>query len=362
LYRIALTRIEKIGPILAKTLLAHCGSAESVFHTPRPVLETIEGVGSTLANNIRDPEVLRRAEAELTWIEAHGVRALFYLDDDYPERLRQLPGGPLLLYYRGTARLNARRTVAVVGTRRPSPEGLRQTEELIEQLAPYEPLILSGLAYGIDAAAHRAALAAGLPTVGVLGHGLSRIYPPQHRKLALEMSERGGGLLTEFPSYARPDREHFPMRNRIVAGMSDAVVVVETARRGGSIITAQMANDFHRDVFAFPGRRRDPFTEGCNWLIKSHRAALVESGADLAYVLQWKATTPGEVSQARLFADLSDAERRVVDVLKKHRELPVDELAYRASLPQEALPAVLLELECKGLIQALPGNRYLLMR
>ena len=362
LYRIALTRIEKVGPILAKTLVAHCGSAESVFHTPRRTLETIEGVGSTLAANILDEKVLRSAEAELEWIEQFGVRALYYLDEDYPERLRQLPNSPILLYYRGTARLNARRTLAVVGTRRPSPEGLRQTEELVEQIAPYEPLIISGLAYGVDAAAHRAALRAGLPTVGVLGHGLASIYPARHRKLALEMCEQGGGLLTEFPGFTRPDREHFPMRNRIVAGMCDAVVVVETARRGGSIITAQFGNDFHRDVFAFPGRRRDPLTEGCNWLIKSHRAALIESAADLAYVMQWQASVPGEVTQARLFDDLSEPETAVIDTLKQHRELAVDELAYRAGLPHEVLPAVLLELECKGLVRALPGNRYLLMR
>lgn len=362
LYRIALTRIEKVGPILAKTLVAHCGSAESVFHTPKSHLEAIDGVGSTLAANILDEKALRSAEAELEWIEQFGVRALYYLDEDYPERLRQLPGSPILLYYRGAARLNTRRTLAIVGTRRPSPEGIRQTEELVEQIAPYEPLIVSGLAYGIDAAAHRAAVNAGLPTVGVLGHGLASIYPARHRKLALEMCEQGGGLLTEFPSYTRPDREHFPMRNRIVAGMSDAIVVVETARRGGSIITAQLGNDYHRDVFAFPGRRRDPLTEGCNWLIKSHRAALVESAADVAYVMQWQASAPGQPAQARLFEELSESETAVVEALKQHRELPVDELAYRAKLPHEALPAVLLELECKGLVRTLPGNRYLLMR
>jgi DNA processing protein len=254
-----------------------------------------------------------------------------------------------------------RRTLAIVGTRRPSPEGIRQTEELVEQLAPYGPLIISGLAYGVDATAHRTALAVGLPTVGVLGHGLGSVYPARHRQLAFDLCATGG-LLTEFTSHTGPDREHFPMRNRIVAGMSDAVVVVESARRGGSIITAQFANDFNRDVFAFPGRRRDPLTEGCNWLIKSHRAALLESAADLAYVMQWEQTDRSLAIQASLFEELNERETAVIEALKKYRELPVDELAFRAVLPHEELPAVLLELECKGLIRALPGNRYLLMR
>lgn len=360
-YRIALTRIEKVGPILAKTLVAHCGSAEAVFRTKKSTLETIDGVGGTLAGNILADDVMRRATAELEWIEKFEVRPLYYLDGDYPERLRQLPNGPVLLYYRGNTPLNARRTLAVIGTRRPSPEGLRQTEELIEQIAPYGPLVISGLAYGIDAAAHRSALAVGLPTIGVLGHGLASIYPAQHRKLAFEMCNNGG-LLTEFTSYTRPDREHFPMRNRIVAGLSDAIVVVETARRGGSIITAQFGNDFNRDVFAFPGRRRDPLTEGCNWLIKSHRAALLESAADLAYVMQWKHSGTEFAIQTSLFDTLNERETAVIEALRQHRELPVDELAYRAELPHHELPAVLLELECKGLVRTLPGNRYLLMR
>ncbi len=357
LYRIALTQIPLIGAVTAKNLLSYCGSAEAVFRASRAQLMKVPGVGAQLADRISRYGSIEAAEREWAYIEQHDIRVLCHTDHDYPRRLRQLHDGPFLLYYKGNADLNAARIVAIVGTRKPTPYGQNFCAQLVADLAAYDVLVVSGLAYGIDVVAHRKCLEVGIPTVGVLAHGLDRIYPPAHQSVAQKMVHYGG-LLSEYPSGTRPERERFPIRNRIVAGMADAVVVVETARRGGSLITAQLAEGYNRDVFAVPGRIDDKHAQGCNYLIKTHRAALIESATDIAYIMNWQERSTHEGIQRQLFVSLSEEEQRVLAQLDTHAPLPVDVLSWRLNLSGSQLAALLLELEFKGLIRTLPGKRY----
>ncbi len=361
LYRIALTRIPMVGPVIAKNLISYCGGARAVFHSKRRQLLKVPGVGDIIANNILRQQALPEAEAEMRWISENDVSALFFMDKEYPQRLRQYPDCPILLYYRGDADLNAQRTVGIIGTRRPTFYGTARCESLVRELKPYEVVVVSGLAYGIDGVAHRCCVETGIPTVGVLGHGLDVIYPPAHRKLAGRMCQRGG-LLTEYPSKTQPDREHFPMRNRIIAALCDALIVVETARRGGSMITADLANSYNKDVFALPGRAGDEMSSGCNLLIKSHRAALLESIADLAYNMGWDEDGKPAAMQQKLFVELTEEEKIIVDLLRKSEQLGIDTLALEARMPGNRLASLLLNLEFKGLIRSLPGKYYTLMR
>jgi len=361
LYRIALTRVPKVGPVIAKNLISYCGSAAAVFSSRRKQLLRIPGVGETIANNILRQRTFREAEAELRWIKDNETRALFFLDEDYPQRLKQYPDCPVMLYFRGNADLNTRRTVGIIGTRRPTFYGSSRCEALVDELKALKVLLISGLAYGIDGVAHRRSVEAGIPTVGVLGHGLGLIYPPQHRKLAERMCDRGG-LLTEYPSADPPDREHFPMRNRIIAGLCDALIVVETARRGGSMITAELANSYNKDVFALPGRVGDEMSSGCNLLIKSHRAALLESAGDLGYIMGWEENEKPRGVQQKLFEELSPEEKIIVDLLRQTERVGIDMLAISAKMHNSHLASLLLDLEFKGVIKSLPGKHYTLLR
>lgn len=358
-YSVALTLIPKVGAVTARNLMSYCGGARAVFEATEKELKGVPGIGPQLLHNIRNSDALFLAERELDFIEAHGIRVLFYTSPDYPQRLKHLPDSPPLLYYKGSADLNAKRTVAIVGTRRPSPQGVHFCEELVEGLQPYGVTVVSGLAFGIDIAAHRACLANEIPTVGCIAHGLQRIYPVQHTNAAHEMIEHGG-LLTEYPSQTKPDRERFPMRNRIIAGLCDALIVVETQRQGGSMISAKMANDYNRDVFAVPGRIRDKSSQGCNLLIKSHRANLLESVDDLAYVMRWEKSGRQQGIQRALFPELDPNEEAVVDLLKTQDLMPVDQIAASLEQSNSELAALLLGLEFKGVVRTLPGKRYTL--
>ena len=291
-------------------------------------------------------------------METHGIRPLFYLDDDYPQRLKHYPDSPTMLYYKGNAALNVPRMVAIVGTRRPSSQGIHACEELVGGLQPYDVTIVSGLAYGIDISAHRKCLSLSIPTIGVLGHGLERIYPAQHQSVARAMSD-SGGLLSEYPSQTLPDREHFPMRNRIIAGLCDALVVVETRKKGGSMISAHIANDYNKDVFAFPGRVKDSCSEGCNALIKSHKAALIESAEDIAYIMRWEENSPQAV-QKQLFVELTEAEKIIVDLLGQYEPIGIDQLTNKLKISNSQMASLLLGLEFKGIIRALPGKQFVL--
>ena len=362
LYKIALTKIPLVGAVTAKNLVSYCGGVREVFETKNRALQKIPGIGPQTAASILTRSALLEAEKELQFIEKERIEPIFYLDKDYPQRLRHFGDSPVMLYYKGTANLNHFRTVAIIGTRTPTPQGLSICEKLTEELAPFNPLIISGLAYGIDIAAHRKALDIGLDTLAVLGHGLSRIYPAPHKKTAFEIIGQGG-LVTEFASHINPDRENFPMRNRIVAGLSDAVVVVETAKRGGSIITAQLANGYNKDVFAFPGRIKDKFSQGCHWLIKSNLANLTEGAADIAKTIGWETTSfdkGKKEAQQELFLSLSEDEKGVVDLIQQEEEIGIDQLSLRTKMTSSKLASILLNLEFKGIVRSLPGKRYIL--
>jgi len=360
LYRIALTLTPRVGAINAKNLISYCGSVEAIFENSKRALLKIPGIGQESVHAILRKDVLTLAELEMKFLKQHNIKTFFYLDDNYPERLKHLPDCPVLMYYKGKATLDAPKMVGIVGTRKPSPFGTRICEELVEDLRAFNVHVISGLAYGIDVTAHKKCLSLGIPTIGVLGHGLSTIYPSVHKKVAESMVEEGG-LLTEFAHTYGPDAPHFPMRNRIVAGLCDALIVVETRKKGGSMITANLANQYHKDVFAFPGRINDKESEGCNLLIKSHKAALLESTKDLAYVMRWAGKQKKIISQKVLFPELNTRQQKIVDLLKEKEQLNIDQLTGILSFSPSEMAGELLELEFKGVIKSLPGKQYLLI-
>ncbi len=361
LYKIAITMIPHVGPKTAKQLIAYCGSAREVFFAKKADLLKIPNIGEQTARTVVEQKILHQAEAEIRYINKNEISTYYYLDEDYPSRLRHHPDAPVMLYYRGNADLNALRTVAIVGTRKPSPYGVQNCEEIVEGLSHYGVSVISGLAFGIDITAHRKCLDCKIPTIGVLGHGLLQVYPPQHHTVGQRMIENGG-LLTEFSHQTTPEREHFPMRNRIIAGLCDALIVVETAKKGGSMISAQFANDYNKDVFAVPGRSKDPMARGCNLLIKSHRAALMETAEDLAYVMRWRAMDQVQRQiQQQLFIELSTEEKIVVDLLRQNEELDIDSLTFNCKKSNSEMASLLLNLEFKGMVKSLPGKRYILI-
>jgi DNA processing protein len=360
LYKIALSKIPGVGGVIARNLVSYSGGAREVFRMRKTKLRRIPGVGEKIATAITDPAVLRDAERELRTITANDIRCLFYLDEDYPQRLRPYPHSPVLLYTCGDVDLNPARAVAIVGTRQPTPYGRTRCEHLVQGLMPYAPLIISGLAYGIDIIAHRTAIKCGLATIGILGSGFSYVYPRSHIPVGKQMMKKGG-LVTEFGFGTGPDRENFPARNRIVAGLADVLVVVESGKRGGSMITAGFADVYHKDVCAFPGRADDKTSEGCNYLIKSHKAHLAESAEDIVELLRWDMENPERVVQRTLFEDLSEPEQLLMEVLEEDGETDIDSLAARSQMHLGELSAVLLSLEFKGVVRALPGKRYIVV-
>lgn len=361
LYQVALTKIPLVGAVTAKNLVSYCGGARAVFEARKKELLKIPGIGEQTAKSVLDKSSLEAAERELEFIERENIVPIFYLSPAYPKRLRQNSDAPVVLYARGNADLNHRRTVGIVGTRKPTPYGVSFCENLVEDLKQFEPLIISGLAYGIDVTAHKKCVEIGLPTLAVLGHGLGMIYPAAHRKVAREMME-SGGLLTEFASHVQPERENFPMRNRIVAGLCDVLIVVETAERGGSMITANLASGYSRDVFALPGRVKDKASKGCNQLIKRNIASLLESAEDIAKHMGWELKGGPEKAdrQAKLFLELTEPEKKVVDLIQEKDELGVDQLAQITQMGSAELASLLLNLEFQGVVRSLPGKRYIL--
>lgn len=357
LHQIAITLIPGVGDVNGKKLISYCGSAEAVFREKRNNLMKIPGMGVSTVNSILGTKVLTKAEKEVRFIEKYRIEPLYYLNDRYPMRLKQCLDGPIMLYLSGTVNLNAKYVLGIVGTRRASAYGREMTTRIIIGLKDLDVLIISGLAYGIDTYAHRAALEEHLPTVGILAHGLDRIYPQANRKLAVSM-QSNGGLLTEFLSGTNPDRENFPKRNRIVAGMTDATVVVESAIKGGALITANIANSYSRDVFAVPGRAGDNFSEGCNYLIKTNKAALIESAEDIKYYMQWEDRKPESTRQVTLFRDLLPEEKTVLDILKDNSEASIDFLVMQSRLSNSKIASVLLSLEFDGFVKCLPGKMF----
>jgi DNA processing protein len=356
-YRLALTLIPGIGHVIGKKLVAYCGSAEAVFRQKKPALLRIPGVGDFFANAVLRQNVFDLAEQEMRFMEEENIRALFYLDDDYPYRLKQCADCPVILYYKGEGSLNAKRMIGIVGTRNATPYGIDRCNELVAELASHEVCIVSGLAYGIDICAHKAALKNDLCNWAVLAHGLDVIYPPLHRDTARRLIEKGG-LLSDFPQGSPPDKENFPKRNRIVAGLIDALVVIESAANGGSMITADIANSYNRDVFAFPGRTVDVQSLGCNKLIKQNKASLADNATDIIRLLGWEDKPPRKAKQQQLFVELSADEQLVLDQLNGSGNMHVDELTVLSGVSMRAISAVLLNLEFAGLLKSLPGKMY----
>lgn len=360
LYNIALTMIPRIGPILAKYLISYCGSAEEVFKSNSKALNKIPNIGHATINQIKNSDTLDLAKKQLEYLDKIGGEAISFHDSNYPRRLKHFESCPVVIYTKGKMEMNHQRTVAIVGTRKPTNAGKIQCEKIIDGLKPYGVQIISGLAFGVDTCAHTKSVNSEIETIGVLGHGLDRLYPSSNINLVSRMVKKGG-LLTEFPIHTNPDRENFPMRNRIIAAMSDVVIVVESKRKGGSIITAEFANSFNKDVFALPGRVDDETSEGCNKLIKQHKAHLLESAADVGYIMRWETLDKKEAIQQKLFVDLNPDEQKVVDVMKISKEITVDELHHNLQMPHSELASILLNLEFSALIKSLPGKKYILV-
>lgn len=363
---IAITLLPNVGTKHAKNLIAHCGSPRAVFEEKKQNLLKIPGIGGHVVEGVTREKVMERAEKEVNYILKHHIQTHYFLDKTYPQRLRNCEDGPLVLFQLGKVDLNPPKVLAVVGTRNSTSYGEQITRQFCEDLAPYQPLLVSGLAYGIDITAHKGALQNKIPTAGVVAHGLDRLYPELHRKTARQMIEDGGGLVTEFLTETNPDRENFPMRNRIIAGMCDAVVVVEAAKKGGALITAKLANSYSREVFAFPGRITDEFSEGCNNLIKSNLACLINSVKDFEYLLNWKKNN-GKVSpksvQKELFVELSAPEKKVVEALRAAGgEMALELLCMHTEIPVNQILSHLMSLELHGLVSNKPGKMYALRK
>jgi len=357
LYQIALTKINGVGPVIARQLLNYFPDPEGIFRATKKELLTIPGIGNRLAEAVLDKQALHAAENEIRFIEKHRINAFFRNDAGYPKRLEECPDAPILLYYKGNADLNANRMVSIVGTRNATEYGKSICSALIRDLQPYGVTVISGLAYGIDSYAHRNALEYSVPTIGVLGHGLDRIYPSANRALAAHMLEEGG-LITEFTSGTNPDKQNFPMRNRIIAGLSDVTIVVEAALKGGALITAEIANTYFRDVCAFPGNLDREFSSGCNYLIKTHRAHLITCADDLAYLMNWVAMKSPPQKALPVVVNLTSEEQQAYDLIQGAGQATVDELARHLQWPQSKLAITLLEMEIKGVVTALPGKVY----
>ncbi|HUZ58395.1 MAG TPA: DNA-processing protein DprA [Hanamia sp.] len=358
LYQIALTLIPNIGDVNAKTLVNHFGNAEAIFHAHKKDLDTLEGIGTVRAASIKNFKDFSRAEEEISFIKKYRITPLFLTDKNYPQRLLNCYDSPPLLYYKGNTDLNSAKIIAIVGTRNHNEYGKNICEKLIGELINEDVIIVSGLAFGIDSIAHKASLKNNIQTIGVLAHGLDRVYPAQNASLAKQMISCGG-LLTEFKSNTNPDKQNFPGRNRIVAGMSDAVIVIESGIKGGSLITAELANGYNKDVFAIPGRADDTKSEGCNYLIKNNKAALVTCAKDLLENMGWeKIKKPAPKKQRELFIELTDEEKIIVDILQTHEQIQIDELYFKSKLSSSNVAQALLMLEMQGIVSSLPGKIY----
>jgi DNA processing protein len=362
-HQLALTYIAGIGSVLSKQLISYCGSAEKVFEANKSKLLRIPNIGEVLAEQIvlQGRQAVNRAEIEIQKIEKQGVTIFSYLDKDYPQRLKELEDAPPILFYKGNADLNQPKIISIVGTRQATDYGRGVTEDIVNEIKKYNPLIVSGLAYGIDITAHRAALKQGLQTLGVIATGLDVMYPDAHKNIAQQMLHQGG-LLTEYALGTEIDQRLFPRRNRIIAGLCDAVIVVEAGEKGGALITAENANEYHREVFAVAGNINNKYSVGCNQLIQKHKAQIFTSVGDFVESMNWKL---GEYElpfvKKKVTFDLLPEEQIVYELLSKNKEMHLDELGWQSQLGVSRVAAVLLNMEFKNLLKALPGKKFALI-
>jgi DNA processing protein len=357
-YTLVLQKVPNLGDASAKKLIQKAGSPEGVFKEKKSNLLKIDGIGAFKLRDLDSKDFFATAEEEIRYIEEKNIQTCFFMDDDYPDRLKHCIDGPILFFKRGNINLNKKRIISVVGTRKVTSYGSAFCEQLMEELAPLDPVIVSGFAYGVDIVAHKAAVKNGLQTIGCLAHGLNQIYPKTHQKYVKEV-EHHGGFITEFWSSDAFDKTNFLKRNRIIAGISEATIVIESAEKGGSLVTAELANSYNRDIFAVPGRVNDSQSKGCNTLIKTQRAHLLTSAADLIYILSWalEEKRPKAI-QKQLFVELNDEEKVIFNFLKTHPKSHLDAIAFECKIPVFKATTLLLDLELKGLVKPLPGKIY----
>ena len=358
LYILALQHVPKVGDITAKKLISHCGSAEAVFKEKRRNLAKIDGIGTAVLTELFDSYHHEEAEKELKFILNNDITCLYFTDNDYPDKLKHCIDGPILLFKSGDIDLKQQRIISIVGTRKITTNGIAFCKKLVESLVPFDPVIVSGFAYGTDITAQKEALKHNLQTLGCLAHGLNQVYPKVHKKYVAEV-KRHGGFLTEFWSTSNPDRENFLKRNRIIAGLSDATIVIESAEKGGSLVTADIANSYNREVFAVPGRTTDSQSVGCNNLIKYQKAHLLSNPLDVAYMLNWKLEDEVKPAiQKQLFVELDDEEKVIYNYLKHNDKQLLDIIALECSIPIFKTASILLNMELKGVIRPLPGKLF----
>ncbi|MBC7642689.1 MAG: DNA-protecting protein DprA [Flavobacterium sp.] len=357
LHLLALSKIEGVGDVVAKKLIQNCGSAEAIFNSKSHKLTNIDGIGTYLLKNLKNKTAFEKAEKELKFIKNNHINVTYFQDENYPDKLKHCIDGPVLMFTSGEININKKKIISIVGTRQITSYGTEFTKKLIEDLAPLDPIIVSGFAYGVDIVAHQAAMDHNLQTVGVVAHGLNQIYPKVHKKYVSKM-EKNGGFITEFWSDSEPLRENFVRRNRIVAGIAEATIVIESADRGGSLITATMANDYNRDVFAVPGRSTDKLSQGCNNLIKTQKAQLLTNAADLIYQLNWDIQKDLKPVQKQLFVTLEPEEQKVYDFLNINGKQLLDFIALECDMPVHKLNVLLFNLEFKGVVRPLPGKLF----
>jgi DNA processing protein len=358
---LALHFIPGVGDHLLRQLVSYCGSAEKVFTTPKGKLLKVPGIGERTADSIRTGKPFQAAEYELKKAEKENVRLIFFVDKEYPSRLKQVNDAPSLIYAKGRIDFENPKTVAIVGTRQATQYGRERVEELIKDLIPHQALIISGLAYGIDIHAHKVAVKHGLPTIGVMGSGIDVIYPASHKETAKHMMENGG-LVTEHSFGTPPDAHNFPARNRIVAALSDAVIIVEAAEKGGALITAEIANSYNKDVFAFPGNIGQSHSAGCNNLIKANKANLMTEVKDLEYIMNWQVNTEPPKKVTFDLSTFDPKEQEVLKTLSAHnKQMMIDDISWRANIPVSQLASILLALEFRGVVASLPGKQYKLL-
>jgi len=358
-YKIALSMLPGIGGVLARNLVAYVGSVEGIFSQSFQALKKIPGIGEFNARQIKNANVLPQAEKEIEFIEKEGIKVQFFTDENYPRRLKTCVDAPVLIFTKGNMNLDEQRLISIVGTRNATDYGKSVVDDLIKEFAErnYKIIVVSGLAYGIDIQAHRSALKYNVPTVGVVAHGLDTLYPALHKETAKKMLA-SGGIISDFTSGTRIDPPNFIKRNRIIAGLSDATIVVESAKKGGALVTADIASSYNRDVFAYPGRSGDTYSKGCNQLIRNSGATLIEGIDDLEYFLGWEKGPKTDAVQASLFIELTTDEQKIVDVLQKEGELFIDQISGIIALPVSRISAMLLNLEFKNVLIALPGKMY----
>ena len=360
-YQIALTFLHGIGPRKAGALISKLGSLEAIFHEKYADIHQLTGINRSILKNMQREKALELADFQVNYVLKNNINTHFYLNTNYPRRLKQCEDAPLLLYSKGDFDANPTRIISIVGTRAATDYGKGLCEELIQTIKGNQIQVVSGMAYGIDICAHQLCLKHGIQTIGVLGHGLDRLYPSIHKRTAEQML-LNGGLLTEFIPGTKPDRENFPMRNRIVAGISDATIVIESKKTGGSLITADLANDYSRDVFAFPGNIGQIFSEGCNLLIKKQKAHLLVNGNDFLKQMNWDESAQKKgIVQRSCFIDLSGEEKQICKLLEGSKGEHVDVLAIRAQLPISHINVQLFHLEMKGVVRSMPGKKYSLI-